>query len=63
MFQPRPEAMAKDKPKDGAKDDESDKGASDKGTAKDSAKGGNTTAVTPSVTLRPTGDLVAPAAK
>jgi lipopolysaccharide export system protein LptA len=58
MFQPRPEAMAKEKPKDDAKD-----GASDKGTAKDSAKGGNTTAVTPSVTLRPTGDLVAPAAK
>jgi lipopolysaccharide export system protein LptA len=60
MFQPRPETMGKDKAKDGAKD----KGpASEKGASKDSAKAGNAAAATPSVTLRPAGDLVAPAAK
>jgi lipopolysaccharide export system protein LptA len=59
MFQPRSEALGKDKAKDGAKD----KGAENKGGAKDSAKAGTATAATPSVTLRPAGDLLAPAAK
>ena len=63
MFQPRSEAAGKDKAKDGAKDGAEDKGAAkDKGTVKDSAKSGSP-APAPPVTLRPAGDLLAPAAK
>ena len=60
MFQPRSESVGKDKAKDGAQDKAAPK---DKGTAKDSAKAGTPTAAAPPVTLRPAGDLVAPAAK
>ena len=63
MFQPRSEAAGKDKAKDGAKDGAEDKGAAkDKGIVKDSAKSGSP-APAPPVTLRPAGDLLAPAAK
>jgi lipopolysaccharide export system protein LptA len=60
MFQPRSESTGKDKAKDNAKDGAKD-GA--KAGQKDGAKAASAVTPSPSVTLRPAGDLASPATK